>query len=190
MSTRSQLYVKGSDVVLYRHSDGYPEGKGGVLACILPFLAEFSKHRNDPFYCSAQLLGYLIKATDKVHNHLARWRKKHRADTNEEDYRGNYFLGTGVESFKPEKTELHGDIEYFYVIDEEKRVVEVRIPFEEREIWGINATGDMYCDCVLIATFAFDAKPPHGKTQANSLRKKFLEDYAKSKGKKTPAVTT
>ena len=99
MSTRCQLFVKNSDVVLYRHSDGYPESESGVLACILPFLADFYKYRgNDSYYCSAQLLGHLIETAHRDEDALMKLRKQNH-EVNLEDYKGSRFLGFGVKTY-------------------------------------------------------------------------------------------
>jgi hypothetical protein len=47
MSTRCQILVTGSDVVIYRHSDGYPDSEHGVLHDLLPLVREFKKYRGD-----------------------------------------------------------------------------------------------------------------------------------------------
>ena len=96
MSTRCQIGFYDSmekdlekyEALIYRHSDGYPEG---VLPDIVPFLKEFSSDRGmtDIEYCSARLLQHL---------------------TNLYDAYAKNFLGYGISN------SFHGDIEYFYAI--------------------------------------------------------------------------
>lgn len=104
------------DVLLYRHSDGYPgklpdeSGKGrmGVVPDILPFLKEFIVKRGyEVEYMGACLIAYL--------------KQFHCGDA----YTGDNFgmtinginigvLGHGI------STEFHGDIEYYYAIVPDK----------------------------------------------------------------------
>ena len=97
MSTRCQIGIyrtKPTDLtkyhaLLYRHSDGYPEG---VLPDITPFLETFHSQRgmSDVEYLAAWLIYHLIRPYDDA----------------------NYgkYLGHGI------STRFHGDIEYFYAI--------------------------------------------------------------------------
>ena len=72
MSTRCQIgfYEKNEkrkdkfEALIYRHSDGYPNGEHGVLATILPFLNQFPR-RDDIEYCSARLLQYLCAKSEE-----------------------------------------------------------------------------------------------------------------------------
>jgi hypothetical protein len=71
MSTRSQIgfyerVVKPEDLnnpeaLIYRHSDGYPDGQYGVPQTITPILLDFDKNRglNDLEYASAWLVAKL-----------------------------------------------------------------------------------------------------------------------------------
>jgi hypothetical protein len=123
MSTRCQILVSGHDAVIYRHSDGYPNGKSGVLHDILPTLRYFKAGRGwDEFYLTAQLVGTLV-AKQKA------WAKRFCKEKypNPEDRKAYCreleCLGLGVEAFDGE---LHGDIDYVYVVFPEH--VEVREP--------------------------------------------------------------
>jgi len=52
--------------LLYRHSNGYPDGEYGVLNEIVPFIKEFVYKRGwDPEYLAARLLQYLTNNYDK-----------------------------------------------------------------------------------------------------------------------------
>jgi hypothetical protein len=69
MSTRCQIgfYEKGEKdlskfkALIYRHCDGYPEDKGGVVATVVPILEDFNKNRglDDIEYASAWLVAKL-----------------------------------------------------------------------------------------------------------------------------------
>ena len=124
MSTRSQIgfYEKAEtpldkfEALLYRHSDGYPEG---VLLDILPFLSWWRKARGigDLEYCSARLLQYLCNEYDKE---TKKWGSKIEA----EGFTGT--LGHGV------CRAFHWDIEYFYKIYPNKvEVYDVSFKSEE-----------------------------------------------------------
>lgn len=102
MSTRSQIgfykernsKLKSWEALIYRHSDGYPEG---VLPDIIPFLRWWKGSRgiSDLEYCSARLLQYLCNQYDGT-------------DIVNKDYTGT--LGHGI------CNQFHGDIEYFYFV--------------------------------------------------------------------------
>jgi hypothetical protein len=92
MSTRCQIQVEGSRVLLYIHADGYCSG---ILPTLLPFVAKFQKVRgDDPEFMSARTLQAFMNAYDKAFP---------------DDYEG-HLSGFGVD------TEVHGDTEYLYVV--------------------------------------------------------------------------
>ena len=103
MSTRCQIGfyskknvpIENFSILLYRHSDGYPED---VLDDIIPFLKWWKKNRgiSDIEYCSARTLQYLCNTYDKNYK------------TNKKDKTG--IVGYGISN------KLHTDIEYFYYI--------------------------------------------------------------------------
>ncbi len=111
MSTRAQIgfYRQGEtnlnnwEVLLYRHSDGYPGyptgEEYGVLPDIVPFLRWWSRTRgiSDIEYCSARLLQYLCNKIDEESNKKA---PKGLTGT----------VGYGI------CKDFHGDIEYYYAI--------------------------------------------------------------------------
>ena len=80
MSTRCQIGVyenkdkslKEFDVLLYRHSDGYPgkadNSEGGVLPEIIPFLKWWKSQRgiSDTEYAGARLLQWLCNNYDGI----------------------------------------------------------------------------------------------------------------------------
>jgi len=129
MSTRCQiaLYdhepkdINEWEVLLYRHSDGYPDTKHGVLAFLKPALDEFIKGRGwDVEYMGAWLM-YRLK-DDYIKSNYE-WRKE-MWDNKEWGYQDKYktfdeyvqsnkpnnFLGHGVSKV------FHADIEYLYVV--------------------------------------------------------------------------
>lgn len=127
MSTRCQMLVSGHDAIIYRHSDGYPGGDGGVLAELLPILRDFTaSHGWDPFYLTAQIVAEFVKnnrlAWDQLQEKLAENRPDRLAN------RYVYSPGHGVEALTGN---LHGDIHFLYII--ERTHVEVRVP--SKKFW-------------------------------------------------------
>ena len=114
MSTRSQIGFyrekenphKKFEALVYRHSDGYPEG---VLTDIIPFLLWWNKTRgiNDLEYVSARLLQYLCNESDLNMKNLEKQMGKSML-SNTWDFTGIY--GHGISNA------FHGDIEYFYKV--------------------------------------------------------------------------
>lgn len=132
MSTRCQIGIydkeiksdkelkKDWQVLLYRHSDGYPgkigegkEGDIGVVPDIMPFVREFQKVRgDDPEYMGACLVTYLKQFhcghKMEIHSELT-------VNGISMDY-----LCAGISK------DFHGDIEYYYAITpKEVKVYEV-----------------------------------------------------------------
>lgn len=112
MSTRSQIGFYESkpkdlnnfNALIYRHSDGYPEG---VLPNIIPFLKWWKSGRGltDTEYVSARLLQWLCNEYDR---HGAEFDKEAGRTVTTNEYTGT--LGHGI------CKNFHGDIEYFYAI--------------------------------------------------------------------------
>jgi len=117
MSTRCQIGIYERDsqpmaeptVLMYRHSDGYPDGPHGVPYGILPFLKRFSDERGltDVEYLPAWLMFHLIHHSTES---MARWNSG--KDYGAPD--GMDFLGHGICG---KDCGFHGDIEYFYRIN-------------------------------------------------------------------------
>ena len=112
MSTRCQIAFYDDEdekdlskfnALIYRHSDGYPEGENGVLHDILPFLKWFKKERGleDMEYTSARLLQWLCNVYDKE-------TKDYEEEKGEAGYTG--ILGHGISK------DFHWDIAYLYAI--------------------------------------------------------------------------
>lgn len=126
MSTRCQIGIfekpfeqdgklNNPEVLIYRHSDGYPENPG-VLEPLTNFCKNFIKNRGfDPTYMGARLLPYLISThTEDLPNQES------------EDYKGGKkkqgefggYLSYGIDNPNLKKG-IHGDIEYFYAVHED-----------------------------------------------------------------------
>jgi hypothetical protein len=114
MSTRCQIgFMKDNknpnkpEILIYRHSDGYPEG---VKEAMETFFPKFLKERGatDLEYMGAQFLASMI-------HDMQDWSKT----LDESSTRTWEFLGYGICGDK----EFHGDIEFYYAIrpaDDEK----------------------------------------------------------------------
>jgi len=127
MSTRCQIVIlepteniireaeSEKNVKIYVHSDGYPRGEHGILARILPLVRDFEKERgHDIEYLTAQL----------VHSLVAKKRATYP------DY-----LGFGV------GTQMHGDIEFLYII----------LP-EEIQVYKVECNGESTSYGLLFST--------------------------------------
>lgn len=108
MSTRANIVVKDSfkaRMWFYRHSDGYPEGA-------LPLLCRFMQDVTD----------------DKLRNNASQ-AAGHLITLGAKGYEGVYPPGSGMDwkvgAIEP-TTGQHGDIEYLYILDLEKKTIEVR----------------------------------------------------------------
>jgi hypothetical protein len=106
MSTRCQIgiyeeneKISPNAITIYRHSDGYPDRKHGVIASIMPLLKDFKKeHGNDTEYSTAQLLYKLIDQTKRCAVAKGYWNNSSK------------YLGYGVTN------SIHTDIEYYYAV--------------------------------------------------------------------------
>ena len=126
MSTRCHIIVEdpehGDKTILYRHSDGYPDGEHGVLASLVPFVARFVKHRGfDACYLGAQIMADQINRSRE--GMRAMWKRmiaeaeaKGKSDTYATERLANVendFLGFGISN------QIHGDIEFIYRVTPE-----------------------------------------------------------------------
>jgi len=120
MSTRAQIQVKGSEVMIYRHSDGYPSG---VLPTLVPRMKGFIKARgtNDVEYDTANVMKAFVEASiDSVADRID------SGMLDPEMYHDMFrYTGYGI------GTQMHGDIEYFYEIDlKEKKIIVYAMSWE------------------------------------------------------------
>ena len=126
MSTRCQIIVKGSDVVVYRHSDGYPDGKHGVVAALKKIVMPFLKHRGlDTCYLPAHIVAGMIAEHKQDMDKLIRLAEREGRHDYVSSYEQSKYLGFGVEAYnEANDNALHGDIEFLYIVDE--KGIEVR----------------------------------------------------------------
>ena len=107
MSTRANIIIKDSRITLYfyRHSDGYPEGTMPQLEKFMSWVKE-GKIRDNV----CQAAGWLIL--------LGNVEYKSGFEPSSEGY-----SGWKVGAFEP-TDDIHGDIEFLYILDLEKKTIE------------------------------------------------------------------
>ena len=127
MSTRCHIIVEdkeyGTKTILYRHSDGYPQGPAGVLATLVPFVKRFIENRGfDACYMGAQIMCDQINQSREG---MRTYYEKSIATDKEagkepRDYiveslanLENDFLGFGISN------EIHSDIEFIYHVSKD-----------------------------------------------------------------------
>ena len=125
MSTRCNIIVKDQyrEIQLYRHSDGYPDSEHGVIATLpgaLQFAWELPRMEVDDFAAA------IIRA----------WKEKGG---------GNIYIDGTANLPKS----LHGDIEYYYIIEPDEKNWKVSV-FEyggsiHRNLWE-GLIGDKFPD--------------------------------------------
>jgi len=116
MSTRCQIGFYPTkdtplnqwEALVYRHSDGYPDTKVGVLADILPTLKEFHAIRglDDCEYAAAVVIGELKRRQWE-------WVRQYRGIDGKGLDRQWAMIGHGVSK------KFHVDIEYLYAVSPE-----------------------------------------------------------------------
>jgi hypothetical protein len=119
MSTRSQIrFTEDGEAVavIYRHSDGYPEGPGGVVADLGRFVTWLT---GEPQPRPVHDLEYL--AANWIY-----WNKHRLAEIHE----GAEKLGIGV--CPTTSDHVHGDCEYLYAFDGEILKVSEHMGFNDR----------------------------------------------------------
>jgi len=118
MSTRANIIIKDEyeELIFYRHSDGYPEGTMPTLKKFLN-LVKSGKIRDD----ASQAAGWLI-----IIGH-EEYLKDFRGETkpfgtklfnSENDRLSDWKVG----AYEP-TSQIHGDIEYLYTVDLEKKEI-------------------------------------------------------------------
>jgi len=115
MSTRANVIIKDSYVKLYfyRHSDGYPEGTLPTLKKFMLWVKEKKIRQN-----ATQSSGWLIIIGAEEYN-------QEKNKTLESFNPANNFSGWKVGAYEPTDN-IHGDIEYLYVLDLEKIKIKVK----------------------------------------------------------------
>jgi hypothetical protein len=107
MSTRCQIKVKGSEIHIYKHSDGYPSD---VLPTLVPFVKRFFKDRGaDPAYLLCQIIRAF--AVRDFKNGMTETEEDFKPKEGENFTCKQDYLGWGLDC------EKHGDIEYLYEVD-------------------------------------------------------------------------
>ena len=161
MSTRCQIGIlkegtkdyKKPEILIYRHSDGYPEDESGVKATMQEFFPRFLAARggDDTEYMGAQLLAHMIGASQN-------W-----ASTLPEQSRETWhFLGYGICGDHI----FHGDIEFYYSIspivaenDKEKHFGRsTRVKVEVYEVTRDWEKKNPKSEFKLVDTWTFEAK--------------------------------
>lgn len=106
MSTRCVVHFQSggkTEAIVYRHSDGYPDGEHGVLASLKKFFNEVQAVTTDTRFADAPFLAakYVVWEARLAQDYfLKKGQSPHRLD----------FLGVGVIMTEP------GDIEYRYKV--------------------------------------------------------------------------
>lgn len=130
MSTRAHIaffdaepeveQVTKPSVLIYKHSDGYPEG---TLPQLTEFCVAFNEGRGlrDNEYATARCVQFMTNFDDAE-------MKKWYEETNTKNDNKFSFLGYGV------GTGFHGDIEFYYVVTPEAiKVYEVNYNYNETD---------------------------------------------------------
>ncbi len=130
MSTRAHIaffdaepgaeQVTKPDVLIYKHSDGYPEG---TLPQLTEFCKLFNEHRglHNNEYATARCVQFMTNHDDKE---MAEWYKETKIPNTDTFSFLGYGVGTG----------FHGDIEFYYVVTpEEIKVFEVNYNYDEED---------------------------------------------------------
>jgi hypothetical protein len=134
MSTRANIIVKDKydKLFFYRHSDGYPDGALPPLKIFMEWVRD-GKIRNNV----GQAAGWLVVLGAIEYNNIPGY----KLDGEEQDSVRYGDLSTiepketpygepmewKVGSIEP-TTGLHGDVEYVYILDLDKQIIEVRQP--------------------------------------------------------------
>lgn len=114
MSTRCQVIVKDrySEIWFYRHSDGYPEGVAETLNQFLQYVKD-GKIRDN----AEQAAGWLIIIGHKEYmEQMPDYYKDEPTGTES-------FAGWKVGAYEPSVSKEHGDIEYLYTVDLERKEI-------------------------------------------------------------------
>lgn len=126
MSTRSNIALYtgtkpnllSPDILLYRHSDGYPDA---VLPDLIPFLKRFAKARgwDEPDYMAARLIQHMCNLDDAACSQFNSSRKKY------ENCEWS-LIGYGIDGDRV----FYADIEYAYAIKPKFRLEVYKTVFD------------------------------------------------------------
>lgn len=114
MSTRCQIgFTDGksySPILLYKHSDGYPKG---ILPILEKIVSAFVKDRGaDGEYLPAYIMReWAVRELRQKKTLREKYRKVNKKEPPAWYFGGVSVLGWGI------TTDLHGDIEYLYVVN-------------------------------------------------------------------------
>lgn len=109
MSTRAHIKVMGSDVLIYKHNDGY---ESDVLPTLKEISIQFIKERgNDPEYAIAQIMRAFTRKEEEERKEKLKQAKRNNDEFWVNIYSKNTMTGWGL------STGLHGDIEFLYEVD-------------------------------------------------------------------------
>jgi len=122
MSTRSQIKVKGSEIMIYKHSDGYPSE---VMPTLEKVMKQFIKERgNEPDYALAQIMRAFARRDEKRRKEGLK-----RNDSFSSIYEEPSMTGWGLDCVQ------HGDIEYLYKVDLEEGIILIK------DLWNDDVRG-------------------------------------------------
>lgn len=126
MSTRCQIdfvnnytinsKLRTDRVRVYRHSDGYPDSKYGVIATLKKFLKWNNGRNDDCEYTAANFI--LWSKLNSIHdrNVGGDFSEKHTIESilfsNKQDFNASFLVGYGVCNLK----DFHSDIAYYYEV--------------------------------------------------------------------------
>ena len=129
MSTRANIIIKDGNQELwfYRHSDGYPEGTMPTLKKFLNYVKS-GKIRDNVGQASGWLI--LIGAEEYKEYNIPRKGKSYDFLTDEETKEWEGKISSKPNDWKVGAYEptagQHGDIEYLYTIDLQKKTIDVK----------------------------------------------------------------
>jgi len=119
MSTRCQIrFQQGKRIAqIYRHSDGYPDGEGGVIADLVAYAKEVADNR---------LTDVSYGAANFIH-----WNKRNHEQSDSKYAPKFASTGYGVEN---PADGIHGDEEYLYLVEYPNIKVSSKFP-EGDDAW-------------------------------------------------------
>lgn len=117
MSTRAQIAVvdEHSFQLFYQHSDGYPKG---VLPTLQRFLGEVKEGRIRDNV--GQSSGWLIVWG---HQEMVEFYKEMQEELGSSEDTYESMMGWKASFIEPSPEGIHGDIEYFYIVDLEQKKI-------------------------------------------------------------------